>query len=173
MPLTLLPLVIAHWLHVLFAITWFGGVVYRNLIILPILVQASNEEQRQLARRFKERADQLILPIALLVIGLGILRGTIFGQIQTVDALLTPYGITWTAALVLALLIFGWDVFGVGAEVENWYSEQVDDEGTPLAAPAVAVALKQSASRILALGYIEIGGFILVFTCMILMRFGY
>lgn len=174
MSLTLLPIILAQWVHVILGIFWFGSVLYRNIVVLPVILSVGTEEQRLFGKRIKEQADQFIIPASLLVIGMGILRGTIWGGITSADALFnTDYGLTWLTALVFALITFAWDVFFVGAEIENWYLDPEDAQGVVLTGSAATLAIANGAKRIRTMAWIEFGGFLVIFSCMILMRFGY
>jgi hypothetical protein len=62
----------------------------------------------------------VIIGAASAVIVLGILRGTVFGQIKTLDALTTTYGLTWLVALVLALFTFYWGYRVIGAALARF-----------------------------------------------------
>lgn len=176
--------IVIQWFHVLLGIFWFGSAIYRNLFLLPAILRLPPEQQRAIGLRLWIEAEQVIAPVGLFVIGLGIIRGTVVGQITSIDALLTTYGFTWLAGLCAALLVFSWSIFVVGSAVENWLG---DDELWQLAPAGVATIhateddddedeVQTAASvgqRIRTLGYVELGGFAVVFTCMILMRFGY
>jgi hypothetical protein len=94
--------------------------------------------------------------VALLVLLLGILRGTVFGRIQSFDALFTTYGIVWMIALLFTLgLIFS------GARYM----------GPALAGIKDAPDYRAAGERIRTISRIDLGLFGVVFTCMILMRF--
>jgi len=159
--------IISHWLHVVGGIFWFGSVLYRNIILLPVVTELPLVNQRQVGKAVKDRANAIILPVSFLVIGLGILRGTIFGQIVSTDALFSNYGITWLTGLIVAILVLGWELFAVDSALENVYED--DDLWITPNAQVIATAT----NRVRLFAWIELGGFIVIFTCMILMRFGY
>jgi hypothetical protein len=104
------------------------------------------------------------------VILLGILRGTVFGPVRSIDALLTTYGLTWLLALVLAIGTFMYGMRVVGPTLERIgrisEADAVNPDGSPTPA---ALALLGQAKRN---GVIELLLFLAIFTCMILMRFG-
>jgi hypothetical protein len=98
-----------QWLHVLAAITWFGAVIYTDFILIPGLMKLPIDQQRTAGGAVGEQAFRVIVGAATATIILGVLRGTLFGQIRSVDALLgTSYGITWLVALVVAIVTFSW-----------------------------------------------------------------
>lgn len=97
--------------------------------------------------------------MAPLVILLGIVRGTVFGPIDSIDALFgTAYGITWLVALVVS----------IGLVVNG--ARNIGPATTALKdAPDFAAA----GARLQRFAQIDLVGFLIVFTCMILMRFGF
>lgn len=161
-------LLVVHWLHVFLAIAWFGSVMYRNLILFPTITHLAVAQQRTTGKQIHEQSQQIIIPVAFLVVGLGIIRGTIVGQIQSPDDLInSAYGVTWLIALLLGIAIFIWEVFGVNSALDRLYD---DDD---LWASATVLDLVARMRSVRALAWIEFGGFCLIFTCMILMRFGW
>ena len=48
------PTVVLHWLHVLFAVTWFGGHISRVLLVEPA-VRTLPESAQQQFNRYVER----------------------------------------------------------------------------------------------------------------------
>ena len=101
------------------------------------------------------------------VIVLGILRGTVFGQIKDADSLLgTAYGITWLVALVVAIATFLWGRFVIVPSTRALMKAPVNPDGTATA------DLTRALSRAKLVTVLELLGFTVIFTCMILMRFG-
>lgn len=85
-----------QWLHVLGAITWFGAAIYADFILIPALMTLPIDQQRAVAAAIAVRGDRVIVPAAVGTIILGFLRGTVFGQIRSLDTLFgTAYGVTW------------------------------------------------------------------------------
>ncbi len=94
-------------------------------------------------------------PVVLL---LGIVRGTVFGPINSLDMLFgTAYGITWLVALLTTLAL----IYNGARHLGPSYVGLKDAPDFP-----AAVARLQRLARI------DVGLFLVVFTCMILMRFG-
>jgi hypothetical protein len=101
-------------------------------------------------------------PVGLTVVLLGFLRGTVFGQLHSLDAVLgSAYGITWFTAILLGsgLILWGPLVLVPRAEV-------LGTATSPEQYGAMVARLK-------VLTLIELVGFFAIFTCMIPMRFGY
>jgi putative copper export protein len=98
--------VIVHWLHVVFAVTWFGGHISRVLLVEPAVRTLSSESQATFNRYVEKYATRIYVPVIIGVGITGILRGTVFGQIQSLDALFgTPYGLTFLAAIPLGVFL--------------------------------------------------------------------
>jgi uncharacterized membrane protein len=161
----------AQWLHVILGITWFGSVITANFILIPALNRLPLERQREIAVAYGEVAERVIGVVAPTVILLGILRGTVFGQVRSLDSLTTGYGLTWLLGLVAATATFAWGKLvlepAIGRMNAIPAAEALLPDGQMSPAMAAAVgSLKQ-------LGVLELLGFLVIFTCMILMRFGY
>ena len=145
-----------QWLHVLLGILWFGYALSMYFLITPALVELPEGQGRITNARLAEIGTRVFPIVSLLVLLLGILRGTVFGRIQSVDKLFTTYGIVWMIALVFTLgLIF------TGARYM----------GPALAGIKDAPDYRAAGERIRAISRIDLGLFGVVFTCMILMRF--
>ncbi len=160
-----------QWLHVVLAILWFGGVLYGDVVLVPAFGTLSLQTQRAVGAAIGARANRIIPPVAGAVILLGILRGTVFGQIKSLDALGTTYGLTWLLALVFATGTFMFGLRVIGPSLERLASlsdaEALNPDGTPT--PTLVGVLNVVKRNVL----LELVGFVVVFTCMILMRFGY
>ena len=98
--------VIVHWLHVLFAVTWFGGHISRVLLVEPAVRTLPPESQAAFNRYVEKYATRIYVPVIIGVGITGILRGTLFGPVKSLDALLgTPYGLTFLAAIAFGLFL--------------------------------------------------------------------
>jgi putative copper export protein len=150
--------VIVQWLHMFFGIFWFGGALFGTFVLGPHLISMPPDRMREFLRPFARHADRIILPVALIAIGLGIVRGTVFGPVRSVEALLgTAYGLTWLTALVAAVFTFYW-----GAR--NARGAQRDLEAGVDVTKATGKALRNVG--------IEMLGFAVILSAMVLMRFG-
>jgi uncharacterized membrane protein len=161
---------VVQWLHVLMGITWFGSAITFNFIVLPAMGKLPLDRQREFAQPLGERSDYVLVRAAMAVIALGILRGTVFGPIKSVDMLTSSYGLTWLLGLVAATLTFLWGTRVLAASIARMNAitpEQAfnpDGSMSPAFATAFGVVKRN--------GMLEFVGFIAIFTCMILMRFG-
>ena len=145
-----------QWLHVLLGIVWFGYAISMYFLVSPTLTELPEEQGRITNSRLGAIGKRVFPIVSVLVIVLGILRGTVFGRIQSIDALFTTYGIVWLIALAFTLgLIY------TGARYIGPLFEGLKDT------PDYPAAIR----RLRAVSRIDLGLFGVVFTCMILMRF--
>jgi len=160
--------VIVQWLHVFFGIFWFGSTLYADLILVPAVMSLPVARQREVVAPIGSRSVKVLEPVAGLVILLGFLRGTVFGQIRSLEALMTVYGVTSLVALVAAIALFYWAFRVLPPAIERMNAIPLDAEANEASNDAFAAAL----SRVKRISLLELVGFLIIFTCMILMRFG-
>jgi hypothetical protein len=111
---------------------------------------------------------RIIAPTALAVVILGLLRGTVFGPVKSFSYLFgTAYGWTFLIALLLAVGTILWGQFITGRNAEKLAALPLGVGGQP--GPEY-IAQSDLVKRV---AWIELSLFLLVFTTMILMRFGY
>ena len=80
-----------QWLHVLLGIVWFGYTLAMTFLVAPALAKLP-EGRRDGSNYHIGALGQRVFPIvALLVIVLGIIRGTFFGPIDSMDDVLAPH----------------------------------------------------------------------------------
>ncbi len=79
--------VIVHWLHVLFAVTWFGGHIARVLLVEPAVRTLPAESQAAFNRYIEKYGTRIFVPVIVGVGITGILRGTVFGPVKSLDVL--------------------------------------------------------------------------------------
>jgi hypothetical protein len=159
-----------QWLHVILGVLWFGTVLYNAAILIPALQTLPLIKQREFGAAVGRQGFKVIRPVSIAVIVLGILRGTVFGPIQSLDALGTAYGITWLVALVLAIGAYFWAELMIGGALDRMNAipeaAAIDPDGQP--SPAFAAAIADAKRKTV----MELAFFLAIFTCMILMRFG-
>ena len=158
---------VVQWLHVLLGIIWFGNSLILALILIPTLNALPIPIQRDVGGRYGERSTRLFDVVVPLIVVLGFIRGTLLGPIDSVsDVFASPYGITWLVALLAATATFLWGRFVIVPAVRHMDGIPLDAEGG--ATPELETATAQ-VKRVVVL---ELVGFVVIFTCMILMRFG-
>jgi uncharacterized membrane protein len=160
-----------QWLHVFFGIFWFGAVLYTDFILVPALNTLSPVRQREVATALGQRVVRVIPIVAGLTILLGLVRGIFFSGINNVNALTTTYGITWLVALIAAIATYLWGDRVIRPDLERLAAmpdaEAIGPDGS------VTVAVSTLTDRLKRNSMLELLGFLVIFTCMILMRLGY
>jgi uncharacterized membrane protein len=164
-------LMLIQWLHVFSGIGWFGSILYLDFVVIPALMTLPLEQQRTVSKALTIFANRVLTPVALLTIILGLVRGTIFGPVQSWSFLIgTAYGMTFLIASLAAVATFLWGHFAIGRAVRRMevfpLAEVMQSGGT------VALAFAAQVKRVKLLALLELLGFFVIFTCMILMRFG-
>jgi uncharacterized membrane protein len=147
-----------QWLHVLLGVLWLGYNLSMTFLIAPPLNSLPDEQLRDIYRRLGQVGARVFPIVGILVVLLGIVRGTFLGPINSIsDAVSTSYGITWVVALAATLALFY-----TGARYV----------GPGFAALADAPDFRAAGARLQLFTRIDLGLFFVIFTCMILMRFG-
>lgn len=157
---------VIQWLHVLLGIFWFGNAIAVAVIFIPAISTLPIPTQRQVGGHYAEIAERIFKIVAPAVIITGIVRGTLFGPIRSLEALTTAYGITWLVALIAAIATFLWGLYVIGGASRVLNSAPLTADGGP------TPELERAIARIKLVATLELLGFLVVFTCMILMRFG-
>ena len=148
-----------HWVHVLCAIFWFGGVMWVNAVIGPAMLRCSPAAQAEAGDRIARQAVRIIRPAALLTIIIGVILGTVFGEVKHASDLVgSLYGIYFLSSLVLTIAVYLW-----GQLVTERTALRVAT--TPEAERTVVVR------RMIVQSGIELIGFLAIFTLMVLMHF--
>jgi uncharacterized membrane protein len=160
-------LVTVQWLHVLLGILWFGSILVLDVIVIPAINRLPIVSQRQIASLIGARATPIFQMVVPLIIILGIVRGTVLGPIKSIDVLFgSSYGLTWLTALSLTILVYLFGLFVIVPALRRMDLAAVGPDGSP------TPALVASTNQVKRLVGLELIGFIAIFTCMILMRFG-
>jgi len=158
-----------QWLHVLAGITWFGAVIYADFILIPALMTLPPDVQRAAGGAIGLRATKVIPGAAVAVIVLGILRGTVWGRIHAFSDLSTTYGVLWLLALALAVVTFAYAKFVIEPGIAR--INAIDPANAVHADGSQSPALTQAVDTVKRATLVEFGLFLVIFTCMILMRF--
>lgn len=145
-----------QWLHILAGTFWFGGMLFGNFVVVPAVMRLSAEGQSATLHAIGVQANRVMPLVAGATIVLGFIRGIAFGDITGFDSLGTTYGIEWLVGLVAALATFAWGQWVTGPAAEHVTS------GT--ASPA-------EVARVRTYALLELLGFFVIFTTMILMHF--
>ena len=106
----------------------------------------------------------MLVPVLII---LGVIRGTLLGPIKGVgDVFGTPYDVTWLVALIAAIVTFLWGRIVINGALQRMNAAPVNPDGTATA------QLEAETVRVKLVVVLELVGFLVIFTCMILMRFG-
>jgi uncharacterized membrane protein len=159
--------VVVQWLHVLLGILWFGNALVLDVIVIPAMNRLPIVTQREISSLIGSRATPIFHVVVPSIVALGIIRGTVLGPIKTVDALLgTAYGLTWLIALTVTIGLYVFGLRVIVPALRTMDLAPIGPDGSPTA------ALTAATDRVKRLVGLELLGFAVVFTCMILMRFG-
>jgi uncharacterized membrane protein len=149
---------VVQWVHVLLGILWFGYALSMYFLVSPALARLAESAQRDANLHVGELGAKVFPVVGILVLLLGFVRGTFLGPIDSVgDVFGTAYGLTWLVALLATVALFVTGARFLGPAV-------VGLKEAPDFAGAVA--------RLRRIARFDLGLFIVIFTCMILMRFG-
>jgi len=161
------PVVAVQWLHVLLGILWFGNALVLDVIVIPAINRMPIVSQREVASYIGSRATPIFHVVVPLIVVLGIIRGTVLGPIKSVDVLFgSAYGLTWLTALGATIVTYLFGLFVIIPALRKMDLAPLGPDGSPTPALAAATA------RVKRLVGLELLGFLVIFTCMILMRFG-
>jgi len=159
--------VAVQWLHVLLGILWFGNALTLDVIVIPAINRLPIVAQRDVSSYIGARATPIFHVVVPTIITLGIIRGTVLGPIKSVDILLgSAYGLTWLTALGATVLTYLFGLFVIIPALRGMDAAPLNPDGS--ATPALAAAT----ARVKKVVGLELLGFVVIFTCMILMRFG-
>lgn len=164
-------ILVIQWLHVLLGIFWFGGSLYLNFMAVPVVLALPLGQQREVAIPLGTRSNQILPLVAIPLILLGLLRGTVWGPVHTFAFLFgTAYGVTFLTSLLVAGAVELWGHFMAGKAAAQLNTFPLAEVMKPES--AVALAFHAQVQRVKLFTLIELLGFFIIFTCMILMRFG-
>ena len=159
--------IVVQWVHVLLGIIWFGYSLALAIFVIPALSKLPIPAQRQMGIALGERGTPIIDVLAPTIAVLGFIRGTLLGPIGSVaDVFTTAYGVTWLVALVAITATFLWGRFVIVPTVARLNIAPLTPDGGPTPELDGAVARAKQVT------VFELLGFLVIFTCMILMRFG-
>jgi uncharacterized membrane protein len=151
---------VVQWLHIIVSIFWFGSVLFTDIVLMPGIAKMSPAAQMEFGVSVGSRVSRIMIPAGLLSIALGVVRGWLFGDIGSVDDLFgTTYGLAWLVAFIASVVTYAWGIFMITPAVEA-----IARETNPEAAVA-------GIGRVKGLVLIELLGFLVIFTTMIVMHY--
>ena len=147
-----------QWVHVVAAIVWVGGSISTNFAVVPLLSGLPPEQARVVGPRLVRAYERLVIPAALVAGVSGLLRGTVFGPVRSLEvALGTAYGLTFLASVVVMVIVLATGATVAAPAIRTFVAGQGEPEGLPRFRRAVRI---------------ELSGLLLLVSLMILMRFG-
>lgn len=146
------------YFHILAAIFWFGTGMMLHLVFVPSLRAMSFDAQHAWLQALSKRYGPIVAPVAISTILLGILRGLSTGVLSHLS---TPYGLTYLAAILLAIPII---IVGV---------RFTGPTAAKLAIASSQVEVLSLAQRITRYGQLEMTGFAIMLGLMVAMHAGY
>jgi uncharacterized membrane protein len=164
-----------QWLHVIFAIFWFGSALYLDFILMPVLRKVPPASARDVGRAVVPRMAMALRIAGTAVIILGIARGYFWGPTKPgTDSFdfASSYGITWSISIILAIVILGIGDGVIGRTAKKLYNDDSLWEFATAGGPPPA-GFTALAGRLRMASIVQLVLFVAIFTCMILMRFGY
>jgi uncharacterized membrane protein len=167
---TMWGLIVMQWLHVLLGLFWFGSTLYLDVVVIPAVMTLSLEQQRTVSKLLTTFSERVIIPAGILVILLGLVRGILLGPVRSLDFLFgTAYGLTFLIAFLAALATFAWSRLVLARAARRLDTFPLADVLQPEG--KVARAFASQVQRVKRFALLELFGFFIIFTCMILMRF--
>src|SRR5690606_18916030 len=150
---------LVQWLHIVAGLIWIGSNIYQDYVIWPTLLSRPAGEARAIYETSSKYAAPLMMYTGMVVMLLGIIRGTLLGPIKSFgDLVTTPYGITWLVALLMMIFVIAWGGrFRSKLDGAVWNGEQFHP-----------TALQTIRSNTLVSNI----AFAIILACMVLMRFG-
>lgn len=158
--------VVVQWCHIVAAILWVGGAAMLDLVVMPLIERAAPETARSLGRSLTKAVTVFFASTGSATILFGILRGTLFGPIKSLPALLTPYGITWCVALLLSGCLALIGALGIGRAAAGLYPV---DAPPPEHVPAAGEEGARLRRRLRLFSRVQLVGFGIILVCMVLM----
>jgi uncharacterized membrane protein len=151
--------VIVQWFHIAAGLFWIGANLYQDYVIWPALLARPAADARAIFDASAKYAAPLMMASGMIVMFLGIVRGTLLGPIKSLSYLFTSvYGLTWLLALVVMIFLVAWGGrFRSGIEHNVWDGDRFQP---------TAMQYIRSHTRVSNICF----GVILAF--MVLMRFG-
>jgi uncharacterized membrane protein len=105
----LIALAVVQWLHVIFAVYWFGTILFTRMVLFPALRQIPEHEAAVRKQLLVGPSRRLTMIASTGTVALGIIRGAMNGVWSNLDS---AYGITYLAALVIGVLMVSYVTIG-------------------------------------------------------------
>lgn len=153
------------YVHILFAMTWVGGVLFVGWGVFPAIKKFAFKDQRAILLAIMKHTHSLLTFAGLIVITSGFLLGTVFGPIGSFKQLVTTsYGHKFLTALAIGVFTLLW---GVLIGFRETLVVLKDDFIWIEASKGRKTLLNKSFFRIATLEAVEVLGFLILLYIMI------
>ena len=149
----------AQWLHILLGTLWFGGMLFSNYVVIPAISRLRADGRGVVMATIGSQTNRIMPWVAAATIVLGVVRGTVLGDIKALADLGTAYGIEWLISLAAAIATLTW-----GLRVLNPAAARLASGGPSPAKAAEMAKLRRYT-------FIQLLGFFVIFTTMVLMHY--
>jgi putative copper export protein len=112
-----------EFLHIAGGAAWLGASLFANLVVIPAILARPLDDRRDLVRALVLGPERVIIAAALIAALTGLVRGIVFGRIDSPAALATPYGAVWLLSIALTVA-----VFAVGGRLTSPAARRLRDE---------------------------------------------
>jgi uncharacterized membrane protein len=154
-----------QFLHVAAGAAWFGGSLFANAVVLPFIARQAPERQRELIGGLVLGPERVMVAAALGTAVTGLLRGTVYGRIDSLGAVASPYGLVWLTAILVAVA-----VFATGGRVTSPAARTLRDDDSVWVATVEERSRAADAFSRLRLGFaVELAGITVILGLMILL----
>jgi hypothetical protein len=99
--------IVLRFLHIGGGAAWLGASLFANLVVLPFIAGQPPDRRPQLVERLILAPETVIIGSALVSGVSGLILGIEGRGFASLDALATPAGVIWLAAIGVALIVFG------------------------------------------------------------------
>lgn len=155
------------WMHILFAIIWVGGILFVGWGVFPASKALSYKNQRRFLKALMEHTHLLLTTAGIVVIGTGLLLGTIFGPIYAYEQFLTTsYGQKLLIAFTLAFFALLWGIFFGYKQTMQFIN---DDDVWTTAEKGDSTPLTKAFRKIALLEIVEIICFLILIYIMVIL----
>ncbi|HEX2754476.1 MAG TPA: hypothetical protein VHM48_03375 [Candidatus Limnocylindrales bacterium] len=162
-------LMVVQFVHILGGAAWLGGSIFANLVLLPYVFRQAPDRRRGLIGVLILGPERVMIGAAVIGGLMGLVRGTFFGPIRSIDDLGSGYGLTWLGAVVVVL-----GVFVVGGAVTSRAARRLLDDDALWVASAdgrLGDAYATTAVRLKVGFRIELSGILVTLALMEVLRF--
>jgi len=156
-------IIVIQWFHEFLGIFWFGGSLYLNFMVVPVILKLPLGQQRDISVPLGVLSNRVLPLVGILVILLGLLRGTVWGSVQSLTFLLgTTYGLTFLLSFLVACAVVIWGHFVTGRAATRLNTFPLTEVTKPES--TVALAFNAQVQRVKLFILIELLGFFVIFT---------